>query len=283
MRGLVGQYTGEIMSGVDDVVANQQYELMLYTTHRRRTRESALVTRMSRGLADGLLLLLPEESELYLQSLRQKKYPFVLIDSRGMSGMDNSVTVANYEGAYAAIQHLIHLGHRRIGFIVGLMDLYSAVDRFGAYKQALADHHIPYLPELVRYGDFMHPTGVSLGKELLAMRDRPTAIFASSDMMAMGVMDAARACGLRIPEDLSLIGFDDVPLAAASYPRLTTVRQPLEEIGRMAAQILLRAIANPNSSPEAVILGTELIIRDSTAPPKVARKQRTVQEEPLRR
>ena len=159
------------------------------------------------------------------------------------------------------------LGHRRIGFITGFLDADVSVERLAAYKQALADHKIPFDPDLVKNGDFLQPSGFACGNELLDSPNRPTAIFASSDMMALGVMDAARARGLRIPEDLSLIGFDDIPVAAIAYPGLTTVRQPLDDIGRMATEILLlRIIENPDKPPEAVIVATELIIRGTTAP-----------------
>ena len=266
VRDLVGQYTAEIVRGIDDVVAAAGYDLMILTTHQRTNRESTYVSRMVRGLAEGLLLLLPEQLEQYADTLREHRYPYVLLDHRTFTGQDRSIIVANYEGAYAAIQHLINHGHRRIGFIKGTMDIYSAVDRFGGYKQALAENGIPFDPALVRDGNFMHPQGFILGGELLDLPERPTAIFASNDMMALGVMDAARARGLSIPADLSLVGFDDIPMVAATHPRLTTVRQPLEEIGRVSAQILLRALQDPDVSPETVILGTELIVRDSTAP-----------------
>jgi len=283
VRGIVGQYTAEIVRGIDDIIAGAGYDLMLYTTHQRTSRESAYVNGMVRGLAEGLLLILPEELDRYGENLRRYQYPYVLIDHRSVTGEDHSIIVANYEGAYAAIQHLINLGHRRIGFLKGTMDIYSAVDRFAAYTQALSNNNIPYDPDLVRQGDFLHPTGFAMGGELLDLAQRPTAIFASSDMMALGVMDAARMRGLSIPADLSLIGFDDIPMAAATYPRLTTVRQPLEEMGRVAAQILLRAMKNPSLPSETVILGTELIIRDSTAPLKTIRKLQEPEPEPLRR
>jgi len=269
IQGTISQYTGEIIRGIDDVLIPAQYDLMLYTTHSQITKEVDYVNMMIRGLADGLLLLLPLNPEHYLSSLRQQDFPYVLIDQKGVYDDDPSVTSANREGTYKAIRYLIDLGHRRIGFIAGILDVNVARDRLEAYKQALSDHHIPIDPALIKEGDFLQPSGYTCGTELLNQPSPPSAIFASSDMMALGVMEAARAHNLRIPEDLSLIGFDDIPLAAGAHPGLTTVRQPLEEIGRLATKILLGAINEPDSRPEAVIVPTELIIRGTTAPVRI--------------
>ena len=282
VHGTISQYTGEIIRGIDDVLVPAQYEMMLYTSHLGRAKEVDYVNMMVRGLAAGLLLLLPLEPDQYLESLRRQKFPYVLIDRKGESDKDPSVTTAGREGTYKAIRYLIELGHRRIGFIAGILEIAVAVERLEAYKQALADYRIPLVPQLVQEGDFLQPSGFTCGNALLALPTPPTAIFASSDMMALGVMDAARAHGLRIPEDLSLVGFDDIPMAAITHPGLTTVRQPLEEIGRIATEILLRAIKNPEDPPEVVVVPTELIIRGTTAPVTVLEtKLETKQEATL--
>lgn len=283
VHGTISQYTGEIIRGIDDVLVSAQYEMMLYTSHRGKAKEVDYVNMMVRGLADGLLLLLPLDPEQYLDSLRRQGYPYVLIDRKGDSTKDSSVTTANREGVYKAIRYLIELGHRRIGFITGNLDVAVACERRDAYKQALIDYHIPFDPGLVMEGDFLQPSGLACGNALFALPEPPTAVFASSDMMALGVMDAARARGLRIPEDLSLIGFDDIPMAAIAHPGLTTVRQPLEEIGRTATEILLRAIKNPEDPPEVVVVPTDLIIRGTTAPVKQVGKQYEAEYVSLRR
>lgn len=284
VHGTISQYTGEIIRGIDDVLVPAHYEMMLYTSHRNKSNELDYVNMMIRGLADGLLLLLPLEPEKYIESLRRQRFPYVLIDQKGDSAKDASVTSANREGAYKATRYLIELGHRRIGFITGTMDVAVAVERLEAYKQALSDYHIPFEPDLIKEGDFLQPSGFVNGNALLALPTPPTAIFASSDMMALGVMDAARARGLRIPEDLSLVGFDDIPMAAVAHPGLTTVRQPLEEIGRIATEILLTAIKNPEDPPQVVVVPTELIIRGTTAPINTfSSKKETAVSQPMRR
>ncbi|MEO8395219.1 MAG: substrate-binding domain-containing protein, partial [Chloroflexota bacterium] len=161
---------------------------------------------------------------------------------------------------------LIQLGHTRIAFITGARAVRSAADRLGGYKAALADCNIPVSEELVIDGDYQQQTSYESAKRLLQSLDLPaTAIFASNDLSAFGAMDAARECGLRIPDDISIIGFDDVPQASYVYPKLTTIRQPLEQMGKVAVKMLLEQIEDPSRPPQRITLATELIIRDSCA------------------
>jgi LacI family transcriptional regulator len=222
---------------------------------------------MVRGLADGLLIVLPREPEAILSSLRQRDFPYVLIDQIGIDETDLSVTAANIHGGYEATRHLIELGHRRIGIVTGWMDMIAARHRLDGYRAALADYNILYDESLVIEGDFAQSSGFHGANQLLDLPQPPTAIFASNDESAMGVIDAARIRGLKIPDDISVIGFDDVPMAAISIPKLTTVRQPLREIGQCAAQMLLDFIQKPEEMQSSVILPTNLVIRESTAPP----------------
>lgn len=263
---LTTQYVGEILRGVDDVLAANQYELMLYTTHRRKTKESAYANMMARGLADGLLIILPREPEAYVESLRQRNFPYVLIDQFGIDEADLSVTAANHQGGYEATQHLINLGHRQIGIITGWMDMVSARHRLNGYKAALADYNIPLDDSLIFEGDFTQAKGFYGANTLLDLPKPPTAIFASNDVTALGVIEAIRSRNLRVPEDVSVVGFDDIPMAAILSPQLTTVRQPLTEMGLLATQLLLNKIQKPEETQASIILPTDLIIRNSTAP-----------------
>lgn len=265
---LTTQYMGEIVSGIEEVLTAHQYELMLYTTHRKKAKESAFVNMMARGLADGLLIVLPREPEAYLRSLRQRNFPYVLIDQFGIDEMDLSVTAANRDGGYQATNHLISLGHRRIGMITGWMDMISATHRLDGYRSALADHQIAYDDKLVFLGDFTQSSGYRGANALLDLKDPPTAIFASNDMTALGVMDAVRDRGMRVAADISIIGFDDVPIASAVTPPLTTIRQPLSEMGLRATQMLVELIHDPDNHQSSIILPTSLILRGSTAPPR---------------
>lgn len=260
-------YIGEVIRGIDDELAANQYDLMLYTTHRQKTKESIYVATLTRGMTDGLLLLLPLNPHAYLKALHTKQFPYVVIDHQGFDDFSSTIVARNYEGAYKAVSSLIDLGHRRIGLIAGTPELSSAIERLNGYKQALADRGIPFDPELVENGDFRQPTSYIAAGKLLDLPQPPTAIFAASDISAFGVYDAAHMRNLRIPQDISIVGFDDIPEAAVTYPRLTTVRQPLAEMGRLATRMLLDEINHPTGTVQRIELDTELVIRDSCQPP----------------
>jgi LacI family transcriptional regulator len=270
VHSLTVEYFGEIARGVDEELAAAQYDLMLYTTHRRKGRESAYVTRLTRNLVDGLLLVLPRNSEAYLETLRHRRFPHVLVDHQGVDFEVPSVGATNWQGGYEGTRYLIELGHQRIGFITGDMTLGCARDRLAGYRQALSDAGLSIDPALIREGDFLQPQSFLCANELLDLTPAPTAIFASNDVSAFGVMAAARERGLSIPDDLSVLGFDDIPAAAQVHPTLTTIRQPLAEMGRTAVQLLFRYISEPDAPMKRIELPTELIIRQSCQPPRTA-------------
>jgi LacI family transcriptional regulator len=257
-------YIGEIIRGIDEELSATQYDLMLYTTHRRKTKESVYVASLTQGLADGLLLVLPRDPAEYLISLRQRHFPYVLIDHQGISEVESAVGAANRQGGYAATKYLIELGHRRIGFITGTMDLGCSRDRLEGYEAALRDGGMPIDPRLIQEGDYWQPSGFVAAQSLLTLPQPPTAIFASNDVMAFGVMEAVRDRGLRIPEDVSIVGFDNIPQAEHVSPQLTTIEQPLAEMGREATRRLLALIDNPGLPLTRLELPTQLVARAST-------------------
>jgi LacI family transcriptional regulator len=261
-------YIGEIMRGIDSELALSHLDLMLFTTHRTATKEANYVANMVQGMVDGLLVVLPRNPADYTGTLTQRNFPFVLIDHQGNSEPCPAVGATNWQGAYNATEYLIKLGHTRIGFITGSMDLGAATDRLEGYKSALRVHHIYEDPRLIYEGTFFQPDGYAGASALLDIENPPSAIFASNDAMAMGAMDAVRSRGLRIPKDVSVLGFDDIPQAALVRPALTTVRQPLEQMGRVATQMLLDMLKNPGKEISRIELPTELIIRGSTSPQK---------------
>ena len=260
-------YIGEVIRGVDEALASAQYDLLLYTTHRQKTRESTFVKALTYGMAEGLLLLVPTEPQAYVESLCQEEFPYVVIDHQGFDDYSPTVIGKNYEAAVDATRYLIELGHRRIGFIHGLRHLGSAIERFRGYRETLETYDIPFAPELVVDGDFLQWPGYLATKQLLELADPPTAIFASNDLSAFGAMDAVRERGLTIPGSISILGFDDIPQAASVRPGLTTVRQPLAEMGQIAVRMLLSYIENPHHPRERIEVNTPLVIRDSCAPP----------------
>jgi LacI family transcriptional regulator len=263
VQNLGSSWMGAIVRGIDEELSAAEYDLMLYTTHRISIRETTYVATLTRGMADGLLLVLPRDPASYLESLRHQQFPFVLIDHQGIDDSGPLVGVTNWEGAHGAMRYLLELGHQRIGFITGNLDMASARDRLAGYYAALSEHGLPNDPALVIQGDFSRKSGFLGAQALLGFVERPTAIFASNDESAFGVMEAARDYHFQIPRDLSVVGFDDIAESATVHPPLTTVRQPLEQMGRIAARMLLQAIDDPNLPPERVTLATELIIRQS--------------------
>ncbi len=264
-------YGAEILRGVDDELAQHGFDLMLYNAHRGTTPAANYMAAIERGLADGLLVVLPKDAGPYLDTLQRRQFPCVLIDHQGRNeeaGECFAVDVTNWQGAFDATQHLIDLGHRRIGFITGRMNLGCARDRLAGHLDALKHNGISPVKSLIQTGTFNQPDGYTCAKALLSLRKPPTAIFASNDIMAFGVMEAVRDSGLRIPDDISIVGFDDIPQCLMTHPAMTTVRQPLREMGRVATQMLLRVIDNPQQPPERVRLNTQLVTRGTCVPVK---------------
>lgn len=260
-------YIGEIIRGIDAELSLTGLDLILYTTHRTASKEASYVANLATGMVDGLLLVLPRSPTDFIGNLTQRKFPFVLIDHQGTGCDCPAVGATNWQGGFNATEYLIKLGHRRIGFITGSMDLGCAVDRLAGYRSALRTYHLPETPELVYEGTFFQPDGYAGASAFLDLPAPPTAIFASNDVMAMGCMDAVRNRGLRVPDDVSIVGFDDIPQASLVRPALTTINQPLEKMGRVATQVLLDLLKHPEKEAERIELPTELILRDSCSMP----------------
>jgi LacI family transcriptional regulator len=261
-------YIGEIIRGIDAELSLTDLDLILYTTHRTASKEANYVANLATGMVDGLLLVLPRSPADFIGNLTQRNFPFVLIDHQGTGRDCPAVGAMNWQGAYNATEYLIKLGHNRIGFITGSKDLGCAVDRLDGYCSALRTYHIPDAPELIFEGTFFQPDGYAGASALLDLPVPPTAIFASNDVMAMGVMDAVRNRGLRVPDDVSIVGFDDIPQASLIRPAMTTINQPLEKMGRVATQMLLDLLHHPEKEADRIELPTQLIVRDSCRPPR---------------
>lgn len=262
-------YIGEIIRGIDAELGLSDLDLILYTTQRTASKEANYVANLATGMVDGLILVLPRSPADFIGILTKQNFPFILIDHQGIGPDCPAVGAANWQGGFTATEYLIKLGHQRIGFITGWMDLGCALDRLDGYRSALRTNHIPDAPELIYEGTFFQPDGFTGASILLDLPNPPTAIFASNDVMAMGVMDAIRHRGLRVPDDVSVIGFDDIPQASLIRPALTTVRQPLEKMGRVATQMLLELLNKSQKKIGRIELPTELIIRDSCKVPRI--------------
>ena len=260
-------YFSLILSGAAEALYEQDMRAVLCPTRHEHDREVTLLDRLMHGTTDGALLLLPSESSDELTALQRRGYPFVVVDPR--SKLDEgipAVSAAHASGATAATQHLLALGHRRIGAITGPHDWMASDDRLNGYHAALVAAGITPDPELIRESDFETEGGFAAACELLDLPERPTAIFGFNDNVAVGTLRAAKERGLRAPEDLSVVGFDDSEQASIVTPALTTVRQPLAEMGRMAVSLLSRVLDHQRLEALHVELATKLVVRDSTAP-----------------
>jgi len=261
-------YFGEILSGAAEALYEQDMQVVLCPTRHSRARELSLLDRLSRGETDGAVLVLPDESSEELQALAGQGFPFVVVDP--LTDVAEGIPVvcaAHSSGAAQATRHLLESGHRRIGAITGPAGWLATEQRLSGYHGALAGAGVLPDPGLVMAADFRVAGGREAAERLLRLPRPPTAIFAFNDSMAIGAMQAAAALGLRVPGDLSVVGFDDTAEAAIAVPALTTVRQPLAELGRTAVSLLLRQIGNRRYEPLRVELETRLVPRGSTAPP----------------
>jgi LacI family transcriptional regulator len=276
LTGLVGvttttsgtAYFSTILAGITEALAEREMWTLVCPTRQEHDREVSVLKRLMLSEMVGALLLLPEESPDELRRLREDGLVFVVVDPLHDVGQDIPVVSAdNFAGAYQATAHLLRLGHRRIGVITGRGDGTATRARLQGHYAALAEAGVMPDPMLEAEADFLVPGGAAGAERLLGLAAPPTAIFAFNDSMAIGALHAARARGLRLPDDLSVVGFDDTPEAEAAHPALTTVHQPLRELGRMAVSLLVRLMDSHQFEPLHVALATRLVVRSSTARP----------------
>ena len=260
-------YFGPILSGAAEALYEQDMRIMLCPTLHEHDREVSLLERLMRGTTDGAILMLPEESTTELLRLQEQGFPFVVVDPREQppDGIP-CVSAMHATGAKLAAEHLLQLGHRRIGVIAGEPGWYATEERLIGLRGALATAGILPDLDLIAYTDWRLPRGEEAAEQLLARPDRPTAIFAFNDNVAIGALNVARRLGLSVPEDVSVLGFDDTFQATIVTPKLTTVRQPLAELGRMGVSLLTRLIDGQRLDALRIELSTTLVVRDSTGP-----------------
>jgi LacI family transcriptional regulator len=259
-------YFSTILAGAAEALWERNMRLVLSPTLHEHQREISVLERLMHGKSDGALLILPDESSEELERLLDQGYRYVVIDPRKpLAERIPSVSAAHTSGTTQAMQHLLGLGHRRIAVVTGPAGWPATEDRRRGYRAALAGAGIMLDPALEVEGDFEVAGGRKAGDYLFELSDPPTAVFAFNDYLAIGVIQAARACGLRVPEDVSVMGFDDLEHATIVTPQLTTIRQPLAEMGRTAVSMLVRLLERQRFETLHVELGTRLIVRHSTA------------------
>jgi LacI family transcriptional regulator len=259
-------YFSVILDGAGEALYEHDMRMVLCPTQHQHEREVTLLERLMHGTTDGAILILPEESGDELTTLAEHGYRFVIVDPHApLDERVPTVSAAHTSGASEAVEHLLGLGHRRIAAITGPRGGMATEERLRGYRAALAAVGVMPDPQLEVESDFSDRGGVEATERLLDLDEPPTAIFAFNDMLAIGAMQAARRRGVRVPEDLSIVGFDDTFEASIVTPTLTTVRQPLAEMGRMAVALLVRLLQNQRIEALHVELATKLVIRESTA------------------
>jgi LacI family transcriptional regulator len=272
LAGLDSPWAVEILRGVEEWGAAHETGVAVSAVRHGDARPASWTTGLARHGTDGVILVTSEMTGAQLDQLSSAGIPLVVVDPVNPPPPEiPSVGATNWAGGLSATEHLLGLGHRRIGAISGPGDFLCSRARTDGYRSALERAGIPFDPALVRNGDFRHEGGFRHASDLLSLPGPPTAIFAGSDQQAFGLYEAARQRGLLIPRDLSVVGFDDLPVARWVSPPLTTVRQPLAEMGRTAAQMLGGLIDGVPLRSTRVELATELIVRESTAAPPVPR------------
>ena len=260
MPDIAYPFAVEVMKGVNRAIADSEFDLLVYTTGDVRKTESAsheqkYVSLLNNSITDGVIIVAPIASEF------SNNAPIVSVDPIMSNPNYPSVHATNYEGAVDAMDYLLGLGHKRIGFISGRAELESSNRRLKGYRDALDKVGIPVDEKLIAPGDYTTETGLIRAKELLSLDMPPTAIFASNDQTAMGVFQAAQEMRLRIPEDISVIGFDNI--TESKYMGLTTMDQFISEMGFVATQMLIKLINDEPLDSQTYRMHTQLIIRDS--------------------
>lgn len=263
--GFRHHFLQDILASFKDVIGENGYDLIFFANNHPENQVETFEARAKNRNVDGLLLLGVPRTDPNLIGIAQSGIPCMSIDLDLIGSKANYICSDNVGGAMMAIDHLVEMGHSKIAFISDVFVTKPGSDRLIGFKKAMEKHKLPILSKWILPGDFSEKGGYRSVKQLLESADLPTAIFCAGDMMAIGAMQAIRERGLKIGEDVSLIGFDDITLLKYVTPRLTTIRQKKEIMGQLAAKELLKLMNDSNYSASPFTIETELVIRDTVA------------------
>lgn len=269
----------ELVKSIETVAFEKGYEVILANTNYNAERTLNNVRRFIERKVAGVALMTSELDQGLINELARSHVPVVFLDI-GSPGMCMSNIVVDYEtGIGEAINHLVWLGHRRIAYIGGPRGLRSAAKRLEAFRECIGQHLPGAAPPEIYEGDFRLEGGRRIAREILGRTELPTAIVVANDMMALGVMQELQERAVHVPDDISIIGFDDIAFAGLCNPPLTTVRLPRDDLGRETVEALMATIEHPESQGVEINIPTYLVLRDSTAPPKDGRPKREVNQQ----
>ena len=267
VTSIADPFNGEVVAGVEELANEQGYTVILANSQADPAREVAVVRGFQARRVDGVLVASSRVGALHTPLLSELKIPIVLLNNQHPSAFVHSVRFDNVAGSYRAGRHLIELGHRRIAYLGDRFGLHSDTERYAGYCNVMSEAGLPVDAQLVVRGDGKPEEAVAAANQLLSLREPPTAILCYNDMSALGVLRQAAAAGIAVPERLSVTGFDDIFFANYLQPPLTTVRQPMREMGRRAMELLLSLLRGEENDKTVLIEG-ELVLRESTAPPR---------------
>lgn len=269
-RGLLGTfYFGQILQGIQEALARTEYHMALFDSQSEDFNDGTKCANLCRQRrVDGLIVVAPVSNDQFPLTFANLKMPLVVVGSTFRQPTISYVDVDNFGASAAITEYLVKLGHKKIGFLRGPSDLRDAAQREQAFRKTLMAHHLPVMEKWILQGDYETRRAFHLALDLLSNDHRPTAIFAANDLMAYGVLDAARVLRLKVPEDVSVVGFDDLEGSAESIPSLTTATQPMKQLGHVAASYLMRRLDGRDKSLSLhQKLPVPLVVRGSTAPP----------------
>lgn len=257
-------FFADLARGVEDVAYKNNFAVLLCNYDEDFKKQQFYLDVMQAESVDGMILSPLRESDKAIMRIVANGFSVVCVDRSLVGATVDKVGVDNHRGAYAAVSHLLEKGHRRIGIISGPIDSSTGRERLAGYRAALAQAGVAAEPALIMHGDYREESGRRLADALLSRRSPPSALFVANNQMLIGAIETIAAKSLRIPNDIAVVGFDDLPLAAVFTPPLTIVRQPAYEVGRSAAELLLKRIEEPQRDTVSIQLLPELVIRKST-------------------
>ncbi len=270
VTNIADPFVAGVVSGIEETADQHGFSVLIANSNAEPEREVRVARKFEERRVDGIIVTSSRVGAQYVPLLSQMQVPIVLLNNQHPSQFAHSVMIANTQASLDVTRHLIGLGHSRIAYLGDRYGHQSDTERFSGYLQALEAAGLHFEPELAVHGDGKAEGAAAAISALLALADPPTAIFCYNDMSALGAIRAIRDHGLRIPTDISIVGFDDLYISQYLDPPLTTVRQPMPQMGRMAMETLLRIFAGGDAEYDLKVPG-ELIVRGSTAPPLIPR------------
>jgi DNA-binding LacI/PurR family transcriptional regulator len=256
-------YLVQVLSGISDISQEKDYKIMLLPVNRSGQKKTSYMSFVRSRLFDGLIVLKAQIDDPSIKELVDSGFPNVIVNHRKYNDKLNFVDSENIKGTESALEYLYKKGHKKIAFFAGSLNETNAKDRLQGYKNFLKNNNLQYKSDYVFYGEFNKVTAFKEAEKIIRLKNKPSAIFCSDDYMALGVMERLKEYEINIPDDIAVMGFDNIEIGEFYRPSLTTVKQSMSEIGKYSFETLLSLINDPQKSPIRIMVKTQLVIRDS--------------------